>query len=44
MLSHYSALKVAETIRVLDAFYPGRIDVGIGRAPGSDSGTASIWS
>ncbi len=40
MLSHYSALKVAETFRVLAAFYPGRIDVGIGRAPGSDRKTA----
>jgi luciferase family oxidoreductase group 1 len=40
MLSHYSALKVAEAFRVLSAFYPGRIDVGIGRAPGSDPATA----
>jgi len=36
MLSHYSALKVAENFRVLEACYPGRIDLGIGRAPGSD--------
>ena len=36
MLSHYSALKVAESFRVLEALYPGRIDLGIGRAPGSD--------
>ena len=36
MLSHYSALKVAENFRILDALYPGRIDLGIGRAPGSD--------
>ena len=41
MLSHYSALKVAETFRVLAAFYPGRIEVGIGRAPGSDQRTAA---
>ena len=41
MLSHYSALKVAEQFRVLDAFYPGRIDLGIGRAPGSDLVTAA---
>ena len=41
MLSHYSALKVAEQFRVLDAFYPGRIDLGIGRAPGSDQVTAA---
>lgn len=44
MLSHYSALKVAETFRVLTAFYPGRIDVGIGRAPGSDPQTALALS
>src|SRR6185437_2762955 len=40
MLSHYSALKVAETFRILAAFYPGRIDLGLGRAPGSDPRTA----
>ncbi len=40
MLSHYSSLKVAETFRVLEALYPGRIDCGIGRAPGSDGLTA----
>jgi luciferase family oxidoreductase group 1 len=34
MLPHYSALKVAETFRVLHALYPGRVDLGIGRAPG----------
>ena len=36
MLSHYSALKVAESFRVLETLFPGRIDLGIGRAPGSD--------
>jgi luciferase family oxidoreductase group 1 len=41
MLSHYSALKVAENFRVLQALYPGRIDLGIGRAPGSDPLTAA---
>jgi luciferase family oxidoreductase group 1 len=40
MLSHYSALKVAEQFRVLEALFPGRIDLGIGRAPGSDGRTA----
>ncbi|MGI8914875.1 MAG: LLM class flavin-dependent oxidoreductase [Chloroflexota bacterium] len=40
MLSHYSALKVAETFRILASFYPNRIDLGIGRAPGSDPRTA----
>lgn len=36
MLPHYSALKVAETFKVLSALHPGRIDLGIGRAPGGD--------
>ena len=36
MPSHYSALKVAENFRMLEAFHPGRIGLGIGRAPGSD--------
>src|SRR5207237_2035608 len=40
MLSHYSALKVAETFRMLETLFPGRIDLGIGRAPGSDQRTA----
>ena len=40
MLSHYSALKVAEQFRTLETLYPGRIDLGIGRAPGSDQRTA----
>jgi luciferase family oxidoreductase group 1 len=34
LLPHYSALKVAEQFRLLDALTPGRIDLGIGRAPG----------
>jgi luciferase family oxidoreductase group 1 len=34
LLPHYTPLKVAETFRVLHALYPGRIDLGIGRAPG----------
>ena len=36
MLPHYSTLKVAEQFRVLEAIAPGRIDLGVGRAPGSD--------
>lgn len=40
MLPHYSALKVAEQFRVLEAIAPGRIDLGVGRAPGSDQRTA----
>jgi luciferase family oxidoreductase group 1 len=34
MLPHYSAYKVAEVFRTLEAMYPGRVDLGIGRAPG----------
>ena len=41
MLSHYSPLKVAEVFRLLETLYPGRIDLGIGRAPGSDQITAA---
>ena len=37
MLSHYSPFKVAEQFRLLEALYPGRIDLGIGRAPGGDA-------
>lgn len=40
MLSHYSPLKVAESFRMLHTLFPGRIDLGIGRAPGSDGRTA----
>ena len=40
MLPHYSAFKVAEAFRVLDALAPGRIDLGVGRAPGGDRRTA----
>ncbi len=36
MLSHYSPLKVAEVFRMLEALAPGRVDMGLGRAPGSD--------
>ncbi|WP_141335259.1 LLM class flavin-dependent oxidoreductase [Paenibacillus sp. tmac-D7] len=34
LLPHYSPFKVAENFRVLEALYPGRVDLGIGRAPG----------
>ncbi len=34
MLPHYSAFKVAETFRMLEALAPGRVDIGVGRAPG----------
>ena len=40
MLPHYAPFKVAEQFRVLDAIAPGRIDLGLGRAPGSDQKTA----
>jgi luciferase family oxidoreductase group 1 len=35
LLPHYAALKVVEQFRVLHALYPDRIDLGLGRAPGS---------
>jgi luciferase family oxidoreductase group 1 len=35
MLPHYSPLKVAETFSMLEGLYPGRIDLGIGRAAGT---------
>jgi luciferase family oxidoreductase group 1 len=41
MLSHYSPLKVAEQFKMLSALHPGRIDLGVGRAPGSDRRTAN---
>ena len=40
MLPHYSAYKVAEVFSLLANLYPGRIDLGIGRAPGADMSTA----
>src|SRR5207244_5264633 len=36
MLPHYSPLKVAETFSMLSAMFPERIDLGVGRAPGTD--------
>lgn len=40
MLPNHAPLKVAEAFRTLEALYPGRIDLGIGRAPGTDQLTA----
>src|SRR5207253_8100320 len=40
MLPHYSPLKVAETFSMLSGIFPARIDLGVGRAPGSDPLTA----
>src|SRR3970282_1512089 len=40
LLPYYSPFKVAEVFRMLEALYPGRVDLGIGRAPGADQRTA----
>ena len=40
MLPHYSPLKVAETFSMLSALFPGRIDLGLGRAAGTSAGIA----
>src|SRR6266851_3797928 len=40
MLPNHSPLKVAESYKLLEAIFPGRIDLGIGRAPGTDGLTA----
>ena len=37
MLMHYSPYKVAENFRLLESLFPNRIDLGLGRAPGSDA-------
>src|SRR5579872_3737166 len=42
MLPNHSTLKVAENFRLLEALYPGRIDLGLGRAPGGDRLTAHL--
>ena len=41
MLSHYSPLKVAETFSMLANLFPGRIDLGVGRAPGGTGLTSN---
>jgi luciferase family oxidoreductase group 1 len=41
MLPNHSTLAVAEAFGTLDALYPGRIDLGLGRAPGTDQATAA---
>jgi luciferase family oxidoreductase group 1 len=41
MLPNHTPLKVAESFRVLHALFPGRIDLGLGRAPGTDPRTAA---
>ena len=40
MLPNHAPLMVAERFKVLEALYPGRIDLGIGRAPGTDPRTS----
>jgi luciferase family oxidoreductase group 1 len=42
MLPNHSSLKVAETFRTLLAMYPGRVDLALGRAPGTDPLTAHV--
>jgi luciferase family oxidoreductase group 1 len=42
MLPHYSPLKVAESFRMLGALYPGRIDLGVGRAAGTSPRVARL--
>lgn len=42
MLPNHSALRVAEVFKVLSALFPGRIDLGLGRAPGTDPKTAHL--
>lgn len=42
MLPNHSTLKVAESFRTLETLYPGRIDLGIGRAPGGDRLAATL--
>ncbi|HYJ78043.1 MAG TPA: LLM class flavin-dependent oxidoreductase [Longimicrobiaceae bacterium] len=39
LLAHYSPFKVAEQFRMLETLFPGRIDLGVGRAPGGDANT-----
>ena len=42
MLPNHSALKVAENFRMLETLFPGRIDLGMGRAPGGDRITSTL--
>lgn len=38
LINHYSPFKIAEQFNLLESLFPGRIDLGIGRAPGGDAG------
>jgi len=42
MLPNHAPLRIAEAFRVLSALHPGRVDLGIGRAPGTDKRTAAL--
>ena len=42
MLPYYSPFKVAEQFRMLEAMFPGRVDLGVGRAPGGEQRTARL--
>ena len=42
MLPNHSPLAVAERFKMLEALYPGRVDLGLGRAPGTDPATAGL--
>lgn len=42
MLPYYASFKIAEQFRMLEALYPGRIDLGLGRAPGGHGRTARV--
>lgn len=42
LLSHYSPFSVAEQFGTLESFFPNRIDLGLGRAPGTDRLTANL--
>ena len=42
MLPNHAPLRVVETFRVLESLHPGRVDLGIGRAPGTDPVTARV--
>lgn len=42
MMPYYAPFKIAEQFRMLEALYPGRIDLGLGRAPGGHPRTARV--
>jgi luciferase family oxidoreductase group 1 len=42
MLPNHAPLRVVEIFRVLESLHPGRVDLGIGRAPGTDPVTATV--